>query len=81
MDNLCFKQFDLPGGPVIKNLPVSAWDTGLTPGWGGVHTPEGQLIAHGTATECALQPMLHREELMQWEAGAHRQRVALARSN
>ena len=27
---LCF-----PGGSVVKNLPVSAGDTGLIPGWGG----------------------------------------------
>ena len=25
---------DFPGGPVVKNLPCSAEDTGLIPGWG-----------------------------------------------
>ena len=25
---------DIPGGPVIKNLPCNAWDAGLIPGWG-----------------------------------------------
>ena len=25
---------ELPGGPVVKNLPSSAGDVGSTPGWG-----------------------------------------------
>ena len=25
---------DFPGGPVIKNLPFNAGDTGAIPGWG-----------------------------------------------
>ena len=25
---------DLPGGPVVKNLPLSAGDLGSIPGWG-----------------------------------------------
>ena len=25
------KKEDFPGGPVVKNLPASAWDTGLIP--------------------------------------------------
>ena len=29
---------DFPGGPVVKNLPCNAGDTGLIPGW-GTNTP------------------------------------------
>ena len=32
---------DLPGGPVVKNLPANAGDTGLTPGPGRSHMPRG----------------------------------------
>ena len=32
----------LPGGPVVKNLPANAGDTGLTPGLGGFHMPWGK---------------------------------------
>ena len=28
---------DLPGGPVVKNLPANAGDTGLIPGLGRSH--------------------------------------------
>ena len=28
---------DFPAGPVIKNLPVNAGDTGSIPGWGRFH--------------------------------------------
>ena len=31
----------LPGGPVVKNLPVNAGDMGLIPGLGRSHMPEG----------------------------------------
>ena len=31
---------DLPGGPVNKNLPANAGDTGLIPGLGSFHTPQ-----------------------------------------
>ena len=31
---------DFPGGPVVKNLPASAGNTGLTPGPGGSHVPQ-----------------------------------------
>ena len=29
-----FNHWDLPGGPVVKNLPYNAGDTGSIPGWG-----------------------------------------------
>ena len=32
---------DFPGGPVVKNLPVNAGDTGLIPALGESHTPQG----------------------------------------
>ena len=43
---------DFPGGPVVKNLPCNAGDTGLIPGWGNKipHTAE-QLSPHITTTE------------------------------
>ena len=28
---------NVPGGPVVKNLPANAGDTGLIPGWGRSH--------------------------------------------
>ena len=30
---------DFPGGPVVKNLPANAGDTGLIPGMGRSHMP------------------------------------------
>ena len=30
-----------PGGPVVKNLPGNAGDTGLMPGLGRFHMPRG----------------------------------------
>jgi len=32
---------DFPGGPVVKNLPASAGDTGLIPGLGRFHVSQG----------------------------------------
>ena len=29
-----------PGGPTVKNLPCSAWDTGLIPDLGRPHMPQ-----------------------------------------
>ena len=31
---------DLPGGPVVKNPPANAGNTGLIPGWGRSHMPQ-----------------------------------------
>ena len=30
-----------PSGPVVKNLPANAGDTGLIPGFGRSHMPQG----------------------------------------
>ena len=40
--NPCLKKLTvlgLPGGAVVKNLPVNAGDTGLSPGSGRSHMP------------------------------------------
>ena len=45
---------DFPGGPVVKNLPASAGDTGLTPGPGSkIPHAAGQLSPRATTTEPA----------------------------
>ena len=31
---------NVPGSPVVKNLPASAGDVGLIPGPGGFHVPQ-----------------------------------------
>ena len=43
---------DLPGGPVVKNLPSNAGNLGVIPGWGtnSLHAA-GQLSLHMAATE------------------------------
>ena len=35
------EKVNFPGGPVVKNLPCNAGDTGLIPGPGGFHIPQG----------------------------------------
>ena len=43
---------DLPGGPVVKNLPSNAGDAGLIPGQGTkIPRAAGQLNPHATTTE------------------------------
>ena len=37
---------DFPGGPVIKNLPASAGDTGSIPVLGRFHRPQGAKPVH-----------------------------------
>ena len=45
---------DFPGGPVVKNPPSNAGDTGLIPGRGTkVPHTTGQLSPHATNTELA----------------------------
>ena len=34
------KERDFPGGPVVKNLPANAGDTGWIPGPGRFHMPQ-----------------------------------------
>ena len=33
------RDWDFPAGPVVKNLPSNAGDTGSIPGSGGPHMP------------------------------------------
>ena len=35
------KEEDFPGGPVVKNPPANAGDTGSIPGLGRFHMPQG----------------------------------------
>ena len=35
------KSWDFPGGPVVKNLPANARDTGSIPGPGSLRMPQG----------------------------------------
>ena len=35
------EKVNFPGGPVVKNLPCNAGDTGLNPGPGELHIPQG----------------------------------------
>ena len=38
-DNIFRKDWDFPGGAVVKNLPASAGDLGSSPGLGRSHMP------------------------------------------
>ena len=43
---------DFPGGPVVKNPPSNAGDSGLIPGWGTrIPHATGQLSLRATTTE------------------------------
>ena len=43
---------DFPDGPVVKNLPCKAEDTGSIPGWGTkIPHAAGQLSPRATTTE------------------------------
>ena len=45
---------DFPGGPVVKNPPYKAGDTGSIPGQGNkIPHAMGQLSPHATTTELA----------------------------
>ena len=46
--------WDFPDGPVVKNLPANAGDTGLIPGPGRFHMPRGKLSPRAT-TDKPLQ--------------------------
>ena len=46
---------DCPGGPVAKNLPANAGDTGSFPGRGRSHVPWGQLRLCATITKPVLE--------------------------
>ena len=61
------KKQDFSGGPVVKNLPANAGDTGSIPGLGKSHVPWGNK-AHA----------LQQEKTLPWEAHAQQWRVAPA---
>ena len=70
--SLRVKFLDFPGGPVVKNLPPSAGDTGSIPGVGRFPHAEGQLSPGTTSTEplCPTDHALQQEKPLQWEACA-----------
>ena len=42
----------LPGGPVVKNVPTNAGDTGSTPGLGRFHMPRAAKVVHQLLSPC-----------------------------
>ena len=60
---------DLPGGPVNKNLPANAGDTGLIPGLGRFHVLQGNW-AHvpQLLTLCPKTIAPQQEKPLQWES-------------
>ena len=64
------EQRDFPGGPVIKNLPYNAGDSGSIPGQGTkIPYAAGQLSPHAKTAEpghcnrtCMMQPRLDAAE-------------------
>ena len=51
---------DFPGGPVVKNPPANAGDTGSIPSPGKFHV-SGQLGPYATTTEPKrLEPVVHK---------------------
>ena len=53
--------WDLPGGPVVKNPPDNARDTGLIPGPGGFHCHGAAKPVHHTTEP--LRPRAHAPRL------------------
>ena len=56
--------WDFPGGPVVKNLPSNARDTGSIPGWGTkISHAAGQLSTCAATKEkpvcCDEEPTCH----------------------
>ena len=52
---------DLPGGPVVKNLPANAGDTGPMPGTGRSHIPQGNWTCELQLLSLSiLESMLHK---------------------
>ena len=57
MNSLSLKRLvvlNFPGGPVVKNLPASAGDTGLIPWSKKIPHAAGQLSPWATTAECVL---------------------------
>ena len=51
----------VPGGPVVKNPPAKAEDTGSTPGPGRSHRPRSTKPARHNYCACALEPRSHHD--------------------
>ena len=61
---------DFPGGPVVKNEPCNAEDTGSIPGLGRFHIP-GSNYAHRSQLLNPMRPRAHdlqQEKPLQREA-------------
>ena len=59
-----------PGGPVVGKLPANVADTGLIPGPGRSHMPQGNW-AHApqlVKSPCPRAHVLQQEKSLQWEA-------------
>ena len=54
---------DFPGGPVVKNPPANAGDTGLSPHLGRRHMPQGKQAR----APQLLKPMVSRAHAPQQE--------------
>ena len=53
---------DFPGGPVVKNLPVNAGDTGWIPGPGRFHVLQSNWpVSHGYRSPLILEPILWKK--------------------
>ena len=50
--------WDFPGGPVVKNLPYNAGDTGSIPGW-GIKIP---CVAEEQSTCATTREFVHYKE-------------------
>ena len=55
----------LPGGPVVKNVPTNAGDTGSIPGLGRFHMPWAAKAVHQLLSPCSTIQKPHGEKPMQ----------------
>ena len=73
---------DFPGGPVVKNPPANAGDTGSIPGPGRFHMPLSNWArAPHVLSLCSRAWESQQGRPLQWEDHAPQRRVALARYN
>ena len=87
------KRQDFPGGPLVKNPPASAGDTGLIPGLGGFHgqlSPFAEQLTPTRPRACAphirgcaytSQSQWQQEKPLQWEAHTPQQQTPSAAIN
>ena len=63
---------DFPGGPVIKNLPASAGDTGSIPALGRFRMPRGAKPVHHKGWSLStLEAMLHSKRSLRSKKPKH----------